>query len=317
MGLKRPKLSVAIVTYNHGKFIADCLNSFVNGKYDFDFEVVIGDDCSTDNNREIIMGFVAKNPDIFDCLFYEKNIGGAANFSKVLDACKGEYIAYLDGDDMMLPGKLEKQVKFLDNHPECAIVAHNLGLVDEKGEQFGLLVKENLEGIFDINFLLEKGTFFGHSSKMFRSSSRPPEGVDFSLKVIGDWLYSLKNARCGKIGYINEVLGLYRKHRMGSTTLNELQQEFLLQDKLHIINTAASYPGVKRDSVAIALRMAYFVAANNFMVQGNYLRFYECVVKSYKIGIGFVNRFHRFLYVFRNFPRFSLWVINFKLKNSI
>ena len=125
------KVSVLVVTYNHAKFIAQALDSILMQKVDFEYEIVVGEDCSTDSTRDIVLRFQEKYPGKFHLILSEKNVGAAKNFECAYKACKGEYIAYLDGDDYWTdPLKLQKQVRILDQKPDVFICGHWNTVVD-------------------------------------------------------------------------------------------------------------------------------------------------------------------------------------------
>ena len=94
-----PEVSVCVVTYNQEKYITECLQSVVDQETDFDFEVLVGDDCSTDGTRRIVQEFAEKYPDIIKPILHSKNTGAFHNYVSVHNAAMGKYIAHLDGDD--------------------------------------------------------------------------------------------------------------------------------------------------------------------------------------------------------------------------
>ena len=206
-----PKVSVSILTFNHGAWLGECLDSVLDQDTKFPFEVIVGDDASTDGvTREILVDYARKFEGKLMAILREKNMGITNNYIDVTAHCRGEYIAYIDGDDRMLPGKLQKQADFLDTHPECSIVAHemrvfNTATNDTVRARFHSGV---VPEIADMNFLVMNGCYFAHSSKMYRksaiiSSQRPSLTIDF--------FWHVEQAYGGKIGYIAEVLGEYRK----------------------------------------------------------------------------------------------------------
>ncbi len=134
--MNKPLLSVALITYNHGPYLRQCLESILSQKTDFEFEVVVGEDCSTDNTREILNGFKARFPDKLRLLYREKNLGRPTlNVYQTSMACKGDYIAYIEGDDYWTDEhKLQVQADFLKNNPEYTAVTHSAVLVDEQGD---------------------------------------------------------------------------------------------------------------------------------------------------------------------------------------
>ncbi len=125
--MKQPLVSVSISTYNHELYIRECLESVVSQKTTFPFEVIIGEDCSTDNTREIVKEFEQKYPDIIKPIYHEQNVGMLRNgFEFCYQACKGNYISSLEGDDYWIdPYKLQKQIDFLETNPAFVCHCHN------------------------------------------------------------------------------------------------------------------------------------------------------------------------------------------------
>ncbi len=139
------KLSVIFITYNHEKYVEKALRSVCEQVTDFEFEVVVGEDCSTDSTREILRKVAAEYPNKVRLLFREKNFGRPTlNVYNTTMECKGEYLAYLEGDDYWSDvHKLQKQVEFLDKHKEYIACTHGCKLIDEAGKE--ILDKEILK----------------------------------------------------------------------------------------------------------------------------------------------------------------------------
>ena len=127
-------VSVVFITYNHEKYVRKALLSVLQQETDFSFEVIVGEDCSTDNTRLILQEIKEQYPDQVKLLFREKNLGRPTlNVYQTSMECKGKYVAYLEGDDYWTdPKKLQKQVDFLETHPEYIAVTHTCKLVDEE-----------------------------------------------------------------------------------------------------------------------------------------------------------------------------------------
>lgn len=121
----RPKVSVCVVTYNQEKYIEKCLQSIVNQEVDFEFEVIIGDDCSTDGTRAIIDRFQKNCRQKVIPIFNLVNLGPYKNLINTCQKASGYYIAHCDGDDFWLPGKLKAQVFQLDKDPNLSGVFTN------------------------------------------------------------------------------------------------------------------------------------------------------------------------------------------------
>ena len=128
------KVSVHMITYNHEKFIAQAIESALMQQVDFDYEIVIGEDCSTDRTREIVVAYQQRHPDKIRLLLHEQNVGVSLNDIRVYRACRGEYVAWLEGDDYWTsPHKLQKQADFLDSHPACSACFHPVTVFFEDG----------------------------------------------------------------------------------------------------------------------------------------------------------------------------------------
>ncbi len=121
--MQAPLVSIKMITYNHAPFIAQAIEGVLQQKTNFPFELIIGEDCSTDGTREIVLEYQKKYPDIIRMVTSDKNVGMKKNSLRTMKACQGKYIAYCEGDDYwQRPDKLQKQADYLDNHPECGLV---------------------------------------------------------------------------------------------------------------------------------------------------------------------------------------------------
>ena len=146
-------VSVCMITYNHEKYIAQAIDSVIMQKTNFDYEIVIGEDCSTDRTREIVLEYKTKHPDKIKLLLQEKNVGMMQNFIDTLKACSGKYIALLEGDDYWTdPNKLQKQVDFLEVNTEYALSATRYKIFDENKEIYyydygAYLFNKKIDGI--------------------------------------------------------------------------------------------------------------------------------------------------------------------------
>lgn len=135
-----PILSVIIPVYNHGPYIKQAINSVLMQKTQYSLEVIIGEDCSTDNSREVLRQLEKELPTYFKILYREHNMFNYKidNIADLFRHCSGKYIIILEGDDYWTdPNKLEKQISFLEKHPEYYAVAHNCVVVDENSKPNG------------------------------------------------------------------------------------------------------------------------------------------------------------------------------------
>ena len=214
--VKEPKLSVCVITYNHENYIRQCLQSILDQETNFDFEVIVGDDCSTDGTRLIIQEFMQIYPGVMKPIYQETNTGGSPNYLAVHAAARGEYIAHIDGDDYALPGKLQIQVDFLDQNQNCSFVCHRMRIVSEDGTQDLGVKPQGFYPLFtDVEKLVRNYLFFSHSSKMYRRSANFYDHSQ-NTEVI-DFTYHIEHASTGLIGFLTEILGCYRMNSAGIT----------------------------------------------------------------------------------------------------
>ena len=216
-----PLVSVAIITYNQKKFLKLAIESVLLQDYK-PIEIVVGDDCSIDGTQQMLKEYQQEYPEKFIIKLSEKNDGITSNSNAVHFSCSGKYIAWLGGDDLMLPGKITKQVAFLESNPDFNIVYHNLDVFDSQtGKHLYFFNNRISPHKGDITRLIKYGTFNGAPATMIRRSASPAYGFDERIPVASDWLYWVEHlAKGGKIGYINEVLGKYRRHSKNVTNPN-------------------------------------------------------------------------------------------------
>lgn len=247
---QKPKVSVCVVTYNQEKYIRQCLQSIVDQKTNFDFEVIVSDDCSTDGTSRIVQEFFVNYPDFIKPIYHKNNIGAYKNFLFVHSQATGEYISHMDGDDFTLPGKLQAQANFLDQNQDCNVLFHRVKILYEKT---GIL-KDDLT---DINLIPEGGysrpdilrhiSVGANSSKMYRASVRVKEHPDFNIV---DYFETVEQVGEGKACFVSEIpYGVYRAGigiaSLGSGTRMALCNSFLY--------FAKKYPGDRKHVNAAAL----------------------------------------------------------------
>lgn len=265
--ISNPEVSIALTTYNHQDFIAECLDSILNQEVDFEYEIVIGEDLSKDKTKEIIEGY-AKKHDNIRLLSRDVNLGYTKNFDDTMQQCVGKYVAVFDGDDIMLPGKLQSQKEFLDQNPECVMVGH---LMDAFESTSRIIIRtigpKKHKQSYDLEDLIKWGSFFANSSKMFRKSAYPKEGINPNVKHIADWAVTLEIALHGKIGFIWEKLALYRVH--GVSIMQSIKGIADFTDKKTIIeNFIHNHPDTNRNWFKNQWAYAYMVKGIDELLSG-------------------------------------------------
>ncbi|MGD8777575.1 MAG: glycosyltransferase [Ignavibacteria bacterium] len=130
--INNPLVSINCITYNHEKFISNAIEGFLLQKTNFPFEVLMGEDCSSDNTLNIIKAYQEKYPDVIKIITSENNVGTFENGKRLIEASRGEYISFCEGDDYWIdPLKLQKQVDFLEKNSQYVLCYHNASIVDE------------------------------------------------------------------------------------------------------------------------------------------------------------------------------------------
>lgn len=221
-----PKVSVLLLTYNHEKWISQSIESVLMQQTDFDYELVVVEDCSTDRTREIVRDYQQKYPNRVRAVLAERNGEYRVNFSNAFLASQGEYVVRMDGDDYITsPHKLQKQADFLDAHPECALCFHNVEVFHEdKSRRSWLRNPSDQRAFTDLDDLLLECYIIG-PAPMLRNGLFTTFPDWYYTAPWGDWPLYILSAQHGNIGYIDEVMGAYRIHDQGRwSKLNELQQ---------------------------------------------------------------------------------------------
>jgi glycosyltransferase involved in cell wall biosynthesis len=221
------EVTVLMTTYNHERYIAQAVESVLMQQTQFPFRLVILEDCSTDRTREILLDFQSRYPERIQLLLAETNQCSNRPFAKAFESAEGRYLAFLDGDDYWTsPHKLQKQVDFLDAHPECSFCFHNASRIHEDGSMPPSNRNSDDQSPFSSIEDLWDACFIAAPSPMYRKGlfDRLPNW--YYDAISGDWSLYLIHAEYGKIGYINEVLAVYRVHSKGLWSgLSELQQQ--------------------------------------------------------------------------------------------
>lgn len=224
--MSNPKVSIVIRAYNQEKYIEECLKSCFFQTFT-DFEICIVDDCSIDNTVKIIKDYQIKYPNKINLVELPMNIGHdnlAMVTKKALEICKGEYISFLDSDDVMFSNRLEKQVEFLNSKKEYIGVYHSLFVFDTD-----INIKANIDTWkqkkqkLSLKNIILYGNYSIFPSLMMRKNSTVP---DSSTGKMDDWFFNISLLNKGKIGYQDIKLTKYRRH-IGNTSATSQTKEAL------------------------------------------------------------------------------------------
>lgn len=212
-----PLVSIAIVAYNQRDLIGQTIESALAQTYK-NIEIIIADDGSTDGTQEIIRSYIDQYPKIVKGVLAPTNGGITANSNLALKECRGDYIAWLGGDDLFLPQKIESQINWFLAHPEGTVCGSDADVFDSDTDKTILTYRSKA-------YLSGKG-----AHQIIAQRNAPPSSAlminrkicgditfDIRTPVVSDWLYFVEAAIRGEIGYIPEVLVRYRRHPQNVT----------------------------------------------------------------------------------------------------
>jgi glycosyltransferase involved in cell wall biosynthesis len=219
-----PPVSVLLPTYNQVPFAAEAIESAIEQDY-ANLQVVVGDDGSTDGTAELVAWYAERFPSRVLAIVGEPHVGITANCNRVLARCTGDYLAFHAGDDLFLPGKIRRQVEWLESSPQRVLCGHDVEVMDEQGRIMYLWSRlAHMTAGTGARKLVEQSYLYPGVSLMVRAAARPSSGYDARLPVVSDWLFFIDClAGGGTYGHIEGAWARYRRHS-GNITQVDPQQ---------------------------------------------------------------------------------------------
>ncbi len=202
-----------MITYNQADFVAEAIQSVIDQDYP-NIQLVISDDASSDDTPAIIQDFYERNPKVILPNINKSNIGITKNFNLALERCNGEYVTFLDGDDVFSPGKLSHQQEFMSENPQFAVSYHDIEVfLSTTGEHLYNWKDRFIGRNISIAELVRYGPVLPYHGVMIRRECMPRK-VDESIPVGSDWLLWIESLiYCNsQAGFINLTLGRYRRY---------------------------------------------------------------------------------------------------------
>lgn len=222
-------VSIHCLTYNHEKFIAEAIDSFLMQKTNFKFEILLHDDASTDRTQEIIKQYELQYPELIKPIYQTENQyskGNSVNAVNLinLNRAKGKYIAVCEGDDYWIdPYKLQKQVEYMEKNPDCSLCVHGGYIVSaaKKTRQSSKRPSEKNK-LFTVEEVIEGGGgLFLTNSMLFPKNYAFERPAYLQNAPVGDYSYAIHLALMGKVYYIDEMMSAYRVGHSGTWTARE------------------------------------------------------------------------------------------------
>lgn len=316
MKIKRPMVSVVMITYNHEKYIRQAIDSILMQKVDFDYEIVIGEDKSPDNTRAILLEYKEKYPNKFKLLLRNENMGPTKNLYDVYMNCTGKYIAILEGDDYWTDEhKLKVQVEFLENNKNYIASSHFVSVVNKYNEKIGTLPSNNkitnIYNIEDVYKIMKKSVaihvqslvfiniFYNSKNKYFKMITSASYSCDFTL------LFLL--AYKGKINIKNKNMATYRFiTNLNSTSYTSLKDEDRALDYINVIK------GIKKlfkNKKSIYYRINLNAKTNMLIIKIKNFNFKD-ILYYYINSFNSIEKFFLCFILFKRFVLFFLKKIN-------
>ena len=223
-----PKVSVMVPAYNAQSFIEETLTSILSQDYG-DFQIVVSDDASLDATADIIRQYEERYPSRLLAIYNQKNLGITKNCNVALSRCDGEYIVLFAGDDVMLPGKISKQVAFMEANPQLAFSYHAVEIFQsETGEILNVTDQNPSARISNGADVITKMGIPGPMSIMLRRCCLPQSLFDENLSFVSDWMLQFQLSLRGEIGFLEGVWCRYRKYGVNNgKSLAAYEDEFL------------------------------------------------------------------------------------------
>ena len=222
MGEHNIIVSICCLTYNHEQYIEDAIESFLMQKTNFKYEIIIHDDASTDNTANIVNAYAKKYPELLRAILQVENqySKGVEMFTTYLfPKVKGKYIAINEGDDYWIdPNKLQKQVDYMETHPECSLCVHAAHKVKANKKPLKDGIRPNIGNkVFDVEeIILGGGGLFATNAMLFRTEYTSNEPYFLINAPVGDYPLVIYLALMGSIHYIDEFMSVYRTGVEGS-----------------------------------------------------------------------------------------------------
>lgn len=292
-----PLVSVVVGAYNHERFVATCLDSVVNGSYP-NFEIIVFNDASTDGTDTAIRRWIAGHADLdVTYLNHDRNLGTSRSYNQAVAQAKGSLICPISADDVMMPDGISRRVAYLQQHPDKLAVFGDCHIIDPEGkpvrtrgrERGGLdsdvarqagqsKARLKIDALMPYNIVFH-WAISGSLQMCRKDAFQEAGGYDESL-VIEDWDLFLRLAATGGLGFIDEVVSLYRVHTSNtSDRVNHLKFDEMAKvakknwhrfGPINGLRLAAIYVDWRRGRTESAVRRALLTAASHGMLFVSY-----------------------------------------------
>ncbi len=298
-----------MLTYRHEKFLKQSVQAVLNQETDFEFELILANDNSPDNTDAVVEEIKQSHPKAYRLNYYRNttNLGVMKNSRKALEMVKGDYFATCESDDYWCDSqKLQKQVDFLESHSDYAICFHNARI--EYFEDFGNKESDYLRNSLQENDVLnpwdtfktftladligeDEIWFMATASLMFRSKAFFPFPDWLEHSRSGDIPMLILAARKGKIGYLPDVMAVYRKHAGGVSLTDHKDDEVVLRNRIFMYNELNRETGYRyRQIFNRNIARYYFMLLHAKQYKDTYFKKWPIILKYIQLTFPSVPR---------------------------
>lgn len=271
------KVSVSIITYNHRNYIARTIDNVLRQQVDFSYEIIIGDDCSTDGTRDILRDYQQRHPELIYLILHPTRYAGVAgrrNNITNLYACRGKYVAMLNGDDYWIStDKLQAQVDFLEQHPEYVMSFHDTLFVSDDSNFTPYYQSETHENLVPGATYaypdIVAGWFMQTSTLLYRNGLIGEFPEWFWHIYSADYAIQLLVAQHGKIKYLEYIKGA---RLISNRSFTSLYNTSLADNRLRIEELKVFRQHLPDFAIGHRLGKFYFRRAMLYRKQKKYLR---------------------------------------------
>lgn len=214
---KNPYVSVVMTSYNRVHYIGQAIDSILAQECEFPIEIIIGDDCSTDNSRDLLLGYKEKHPDVFVLNFHDKNVSFGPNWASTCQLARGKYIAFLDDDDYWCDNhRLQEMADIMDGDEQVGLVYTNRYILDVESGNMRTADVKMPESVNIVDYLHSQGQPILFSSTMIRKSVLDAHvNLDDYIRLkfpIQDWPTVMLMAPHCKFRYMEKPSVVYRSY---------------------------------------------------------------------------------------------------------
>lgn len=312
--MQNPRVSVIMSVYNGEKYIREAIDSIMNQTFK-DFEFLIIDDGSTDSSPEIVRSYC--DPRIR--LFKQENAGLTKSLNRGLNLANGKYIARQDADDISLPLRFEKQIEFLDKHPDVVLSSSNIEFIDDRGKSLGISNRA-VDPELIAWYLLFYNHIGGHSQVMFkRKSVMDLGGYSEDFCYSQDYELWLRLAKSNKIVILPDVLVKWRKHddNISVKAIDEQQSYSLANSRNRLVGLTNEELSVSQVSELKCFWVGRFPNGHQVSILHNRLkRIYQAFLQERMQSVAFKSDLSRHLRIIIG-KQFVKWVRSLSKRHQL